>query len=172
MRHSTQNIIDYTRRPLWAVWWQCRGERELQGTTRAPKDLSPRQWCSDYRAAFPEPRVQPQEQTDDIECANHVPAPRPMPVLLTMIIVAHSVLEQGLGKLLVRLLTPHCIPYIVWWCRVVRMLGTKLISPTLYWDAVSISCGPIKNLGFQHQVLFRYNLPNFQHKCVRAREKW
>ncbi len=40
-----------------------------------------------------------QEQTADVECAKHVPVPRPMPVLLTMVMVAHIVLELGLGVL-------------------------------------------------------------------------
>ncbi len=36
-----------------------------------------------------------QEQTADVECTKHVPVPHAMPVLLTMVMVAHIVLELG-----------------------------------------------------------------------------
>ncbi len=80
--------------------------------TCTPKDLSSRQWLSDDaftwnrriagdRSAFPEPRVHPpglgQKQTAEVERANHVLVPHPMPVLLAMVMVAHIVLELGLG---------------------------------------------------------------------------
>ncbi len=36
-----------------------------------------------------------QEQTADVECTKHVPVPHAMPVLLTMVMVAHIVLKLG-----------------------------------------------------------------------------
>ncbi len=47
----------------------------------------------------PRRHVQPEclgeEQTADVECTKHVPVPHAMPVLLTMVMVVHIVLELG-----------------------------------------------------------------------------
>ncbi len=42
-------------RPLWAVGRQCLGERERQGVTRTPKNLSPRQYWSDEHLYIEQP---------------------------------------------------------------------------------------------------------------------